>query len=172
MSCPAALHNDDATKIQDSRFLFDSCGQTSCKNFLFSSTLRCHGTDSNCQTRNSGVGNRKSCPSIQCKACSGSPHPRSTSAEMFKAQSRARPQNPDSRLKTKAHYLTPSDLPFPRKSKIPFENEATTQRPRLGTRRMENKMIGSRCPRPNLTVLRVDPRTHACSHCRYRMKPR
>jgi hypothetical protein len=81
------------------------------------------------------------------------------SAEMFKAQSRTRLQNPESRLKRKANHLTPSDLPFPKKSKIPFENEATTQRASLGPRRMENKMIGSRCPRPNPTVLHVNPRT-------------
>jgi hypothetical protein len=86
----------------------------------------------------------------------GSPHRRSTSAEIFKAQSRTRPQNPDSRLKTKANHLTPSDLPFPRKVHLKTRQPP---RARLGTRRIGNKMIGSRCPRSNPTVLHVDPRT-------------
>ena len=86
-----------------------------------------------------------------------SPHRRSTSAEMFKAQSQTRPQNPDSRLKTKANHLTPSDLPFPRKVHLKTRQPP---RARLGTRRIGNKMIGSRCP--NSTLLHVDPRT--CMH--------
>jgi hypothetical protein len=158
MSCPAALHINDATKIQD--FSMINADRHLAGTFYFRRSY-----DVIVQIRTVKPGIRvleieSPVRAFNARRAQCSPHRRSTSAEMFKAQSQTRPQNPDSRLKTKANHLTPSDLPFPRKSKIPFENEATTQRASLGTRRMENKMIGSRCP--NSTLLHVDPRT--CMH--------
>jgi hypothetical protein len=159
MSCPAALHNDDATKIQD--FSMINADRHLAGTFYFR-----HSYDVMVQIRTVKPGIRalkieSPVRAFNARRAQGSPHLWSASAEMFKARVGPDPQKSRFQIENQGEPSDAFGFAVPKKSqKSHFENEATTQRASLGTRRVENKMIGSRCPTgPNPTMLHVDPCT-------------